>query len=236
MLRKLGGILLLVLAVLIVVGAAANGTFTETFDTSAEKTGKIVGTLLPVVVNVFAVIFLLGFDKVYQRNYADGFRVRNKQCGTITFYLIVYIAFMMLVSFSAATSGADDFWQAFLLAELPYIIPMAIFAMMLGYYMVPYKSCKSNVGLEQADVNAYLSTNEAFYTYTADQSVIASSRALFFPKIFCLIPFDRIASVKFINIGVEQDISFQLTTGKKAVIVSNKKQYEGVMAALKANK
>ena len=89
MIRKILGIVLILFAVLILVGAVSNESF-------SDNLGTAVGTLLPVVANVCAGIFLLGFDKVNKFSYIDGWHARSKQCSAILAYIVVYALLMFM--------------------------------------------------------------------------------------------------------------------------------------------
>lgn len=235
MLRKILGGLLFVESALIIIGSIANGSFMSDQGSAAATYGAFVGMMIPVVVNILGGIFLLTFDKVYKQSYVDGFKLRSKQCSKFIVFIVIYALAMFLAGIGAGTSGADNFFLAFILAALPYFIPMMIFAMMLGVYAVPYWACQKNFKFNDTVLNEYISSNEVFTNYSEDGSVLASNKVLFFPKTFCIIPFDQIASTKFYN-AIEQDIIFTLTNGKKVEIVANKKQYDSVVAAIEATK
>lgn len=229
MIRKILGIVLILFAVLILVGAVSNESF---FD----NLGTAVGTLLPVVANVCAGIFLLGFDKVNKFSYIDGWHARSKQCSAILAYIVVYalLMFMSCIGGLSAMSYDDSFILVLLKAFAPYFVPLIIFATMAGIYAVPYWRCKKHCQLNDAAVEAYLSIDEFYFSCTQDNSVIYNNQALFFPRAFCIIPFDMIADVKFYN-ALEQDIIFTLTNGKKLEIVANKKQFDGTVSAINAH-
>lgn len=235
MIRKILGGLLFVEAALIVIGSIANGSFMSDQGSAAATYGTFVGTMLPVIVNILGGIFLFRFDKVYKQTYIDGFNARKKQCSKFILFVVFYALAMFLAGIGAGASGADNFFLAFIIAALPYFVPMMIFALMLGMYAVPYWACQKNFKFDDATLNEYISVNETFYTYSEDNSVLASNKVLFFPKTFCIIPFDQIASTKFYN-AIEQDIIFTLTNGKKVEIVANKKKYDSVVSAIEANK
>lgn len=234
MIRKILGGLLILEAALIIIGSIVNGSFMSDQGSAAATYGTFVGTMLPVIVNVFGGIFLFGFDKVYKQNYIDGFNARKKQCTKVILFVAFYAFAVILTGMGAGASGADNYFLAFIVTALPYFVPLMIFALMIGMYAVPYWACKKNFKLDDALLNEYISVNETFYTYSEDNSVLASNKVLFFPKTFCIVPFEQIASTKFYN-AIEQDIIFTLTNGKKVEIVANKKQYDSVVAAIEAN-
>ena len=235
MLRKILGGLLWAVAALILIGSIANGSFMSDRGSTAATYGAFVGTMLPIVANVLAGIFLMNFDGAYKKTYVEGFKVRKKQCSRIVVFIVVYAVFLLFAAIGAGTSGADNYLLAYIVAALPYFIPMMIFAMMLGIYATPYWACQKNFKFDDAMLNEYLSVDETFYTYSEDNSVIASSKVIFFPKTFCILPFEQIASTQFKNLGVEQDVVFSLTNGKKIEIVAGKKQYDSIVSAIAAH-
>ena len=234
MIRKILGILLWIMAALILLGSIANGSFMSDRGSAAATYGAFVGTMLPIVANVLAGIFLVRFDSVYKKTYVEGFKTRKKQCSKIVTFIAVYAVFMFFAGIGAGASGADNYLLAFVVSALPYFVPVMIFAMMLGIYATPFWACQKNFNLDDAMLNEYLSVNETFYSYSEDNTVIASNKVLFFPKTFCTMPFCQIASTKFKNLGVEQDVVFNLTNGKKIEIVAGKKQYDNIVSAIAA--
>jgi len=77
-------------------------------------------------------------------------------------------------------------------------------------------------------LNRYLSLNESFTAY--HETVLASDKALYFPKLFCVVPFDQIQSIKLSKQLWEQDVYFNLINGQKFYIVS--KQYDNILKAI----
>ena len=235
MVKKIIGSLFFVAAILGFVGAAVNGTLAQDLGSAAATYGSFVGTLIPVIAYILSGIFLFSFDNIYKNSYIDGFMARKKQCSKITTFLIVFGIMSILAAFGAGLSGLDNIFTKILTAMLPYFIPAIVFSVMSSIYVIPYQLSIKNCNLDEIALNAYLSSEEVFYTYTEDNSVLASNKVLFFPKIYCVIPFDQIASTKFYNM-IEQDIIFTLTNKNKVEIVAGKKQYAGVLAAIEANK
>lgn len=236
MVRKILGGLHFVAAALTLIGSIANGSFMSDRGPAAATYGAFVGTMLPIIVYVLTGIFLMKFDGVYKKTYIEGFRNRKKQCSKILVFIVIYFVFMFFAAIGAGTSGTDNFLLTFVVSVLPYFVPMMIFAMMLGFYATPYWACRKNFDLDDAMLNEYFSVDEIFHTYSEDNSIIASKKVLFFPKTFCTIPFKQIASTQFQNLGVEHDVIFNLTNGKKIVLVAGKKQYENIVSAIAAQK
>ncbi len=234
MVKKLLGGLLFAESALILIGSVANGSFARDRGSAAATFGYFLGILLPIIVNVFAGIFLMIFDSVSKKTYIEGFKARKKQCSGIVLFIVIYAVFMFFTGLGIGVSGTDHYFLTFIVATLPYFIPVVIFAMMLGIYATPYWACRKKLKFDDVMLNEFLSVNETFYTYSDDNSLLASNKIFFFPKIFCAIPFDQIASTKFKNIGVEQDVIFNLTNGKKIEIVAGKKQYDSIVSILAA--
>ena len=235
MVKKILGGFLFIIAALILIGAIANGSFMSDRGSAASTYGAFVGTMLPIVVNVIAGIFLFRFDGVYKKNYVEGFKARKKQCSKIVAFIVVYAVFMLFAGIGAGMSGTDNYLLSYIVSALPYFVSMMIFAMMLGIYATPFWACQKNFKLDDALLNEYLSVNETFYSYSEDNTVIASNKVIFFPRTFCAMPFAQIDNVKFKNIGVEQDVVFKLKNGKKIEIVANKRKYDNIISALTAH-
>lgn len=236
MIRKILGGLLWAVAALILIGSIANGSFMSDRGSAAATYGAFVGTMLPIITNIFAGLFLMTFDNVYKKSYVEGFKARKKQCSKIVLFLAIYAMFMFFAGIGAGASGADNFILALIVAVLPYFVPMMIFAFMLSYFAIPYWNCNKNFKFNEGVLNEYLSVNESFKSYAEDNSVLANNKVLFLPKTFCIFPLEQIASTKFTNIIVEQDVFINLTNGKKIEIVAGKKKYDSIVVAIEANK
>lgn len=234
MVRKILGGFLFVIAALILIGSIASGSFMSDRGSAAATYGTFIGTMLPIITNALAGIFLMRFDDVYKKTYIEGFKARRKQCSKFVLFIVTYAMFMFFASIGVGASGTDNYLLSFVISALPYFAPMMIFGMMLGIYAMPYWACKKNFKLDDSMLNEYLSVNETFYSYSEDNSVIASNKVLFFTKTFCTIPFAQIDSVEFKNIGVEQDVVFKLKNGKKIEIVAGKKKYDNITSAITA--
>lgn len=235
MIRKILGGLLFLVAALGLIGSIANGSFMSDRGSAAATYGTFVGTMLPIITNVLAGIFLMSFDGVYKKAYIEGYKARKKQCSKIVLFIIVYAVFMFFACIGVGASETDNYLLAFVVSVLPYFVSLMIFAMMLGIYAMPYWGCQKNFKLDDSMLNEYLSVNETFCSYSEDNSIIASNKVLFFTKTFCTMPFAQIDSVEFKNIGVEQDVVFKLTNGKKIEIIAGKKKYDNITSAIAAH-
>ena len=120
-----------------------------------------------------------------------------------------------------------------LVTILPYFLPFVSFVFMLTMYTLPYNATKKRFLKNNEDVEAYFSADEIFYTYSEDNSVLASNKVLFFPQVFSAIPFDRIASTKHVKTLWEHDVYFNLVNDKSFYIVN--KNYDSIQAAINAN-
>lgn len=239
--KKVLGILFIVFAVLAVVGAVANGSLFSDRGSGAETFGAFLGTLIPVVLFVFSGIFLISFDKVYKLSYIEGVKARKKQCNTIIAFLVIYIVLLVFVGMAAGAkavyseyNGIIEMIFGYVVQTLPYFVPLVVFGVMYSMYVLSFSACRKNFKYDDAMLNEYLSYNEVFYTYSKNNSVLASNKALFFPKLFCVIPFAYIADIKQTNIIIEQDVYFTLTNGKKIALVT--REYNSIMAAVNANR
>ena len=231
MIKKILGGLFFVAAILILIGSIANGSFMGDHGSVAATYGAFVGTMLPIIVNVCAGIFLIRFDRVYKMTYIEGFKVRKKQCSIIILFFILYDIGMII----AVGNAVYSYLSGLILVALLYFAPVIIFMVMLGVYATPYWACRKNFKLDDSMLNDYFYFNATFYTYSEDNSVLASDKVLFFPKTFCIMPFSQIASAEFKNSGIEQDVIFKLVNGKKIEMVAGKKRYEEIASAIAAH-
>ena len=230
MLKKLLGIFLFLLSVLMVVGGIVNETIFRNF-------GSMIGVLLPVLVNLCAGVFLFVFGRIDRKSFIDGFHGRKTQCKLILLFTVLYgvLTIMSCIGGGLSMSYDDSFILTYVTAIFPFFIPLMIFTVLLGLYAIPYWSCKKRCNLDSAAIEEYLSPSELYFSYSEDNAVVANSLVVFFPKLFCPIPFDMIEQIKFYK-GLEQDIIFVLTTGKKLTIPANKKQYNCLVSIMNAGK
>lgn len=235
MLRKIIGILFLVAAALVLVGSIANGSLLSDRGSAAATYGFFVGTMLAVALYALAGLFLLRFDGVYQKSRMEGYRIRARQCTVILLFVFVFLFLMLMACLFTGLSAPENFLLSYLLAALSYFVPLMIFALLTAIYVLPFQNCRKRIPMDDATLQAHFADESTFTALTDDGSVLASDEALFFPRVFCLVPFEQIASVKFYNV-IEQDVIFTLTSGKKLVLVSSKKQFEAVQAAIEARK
>lgn len=223
--RKILSILFFVAAALLVIGAIANGTLMS----------NLLANLLVTVLYALAGLFLLRFDDVYQKPRVEGFKLRARQCTFIKAFVVVFMLLTLLVAIGVGASGRDNFIVSFPVAALPFFVPMVIFLGFTAVYVIPYQNCRKRIPMDEEQLKAHFADESAFSALTDDGSVLASNEALFFPRLFCLVPFGQIASVKLYNF-IEQDVIFTLTSGKKLELVSSKKQFEAIKAAIEARR
>lgn len=232
MTKKILGILFFIECALITTILIANNSFMMEQSSVAATYGNFIGTMLPIILTLLSGIFLFRFDKVYKQPYINGFYIRKKQCSKIILFIVFYAIMYCVGVAKAATS--NSFFLPFIITSLMYVVPLAIFAVILGAYAVPYWKCQKNFKFNSTVLNKYISADEIFRPCSEDSYVLLNNKVLFFPKTFCIIPLDRIADIKFYNF-IEQDIIFTLTNGKKIEIPVKQKQYNSIAAALKAN-
>jgi hypothetical protein len=84
----------------------------------------------------------------------------------------------------------------------------------------PYQASKKYFLKNEAAINEYISENETFVSCTPDNFVMASDKALFFPGLSCVVPFEQIASVQLVKQLWEQDVYFYLQNGKKFYVMT----------------
>ena len=230
--KKILGILFFVIALLVVIGFIGDGAVLGQ-GSSAATIGSFIGTLLPVILYIFSGIFLLTFDNPTKINYIDGFKKRSKQSSKMVVFMVAYAFLMLLVAVGVGASDTNNFVLSFVVTVLPYLIPFLIFVVLFQMYALPHKTSKKHFISNDEALNEYLSPNETFYAYSDDNFVLASNKALYFPKLFCVIPFDQIASITLTKQLWEQDVYFTLHNGKKFYIVT--KHYDRIQEAATAN-
>ena len=107
---------------------------------------------------------------------------------------------------------------------------MCIFVYYYQMYALAHNASKKYFISSDGDLNEYLSTNETFYAWSEDYFVLASNKALYFPKLFCVIPFNQISSIKYHKELWEQGIYFNLSNGKKIYIAT--KHFDRIQEAI----
>ena len=243
--KKVASILFWIVALLSAIGAVGN-LMSNDFSNIAEASGFFIGSMIPVVLYVLSGILLFNFDNVEKMDFIRGVKARQKQNVRIIVYMVIFALLFFFVVFSstitvlnAITSGSDDVNIVnvvinALIALLPYLIPTIIFAIMFGMYTQCINQCKMQFGYSDEMLKEYLGDESAFRPISTDGTILASDKAIFYKKLFCIIPFDQIKSIEKINIVIEQDVYFHLNNGKKIEIAS--KQYECVKEAFDSYK
>ena len=220
MVKKIYGGLFFVGALLILVGAAFNGTLFSDQGSAAATYGSFIGTMLPVVAYVLSGIFLLTFDAPTKLNYIDGFKKRSKQASKFVPFIMAYSFFMLLAAIGVGASGTDNYVLSFIIAVIPYIIPLFIFVSYYQIYALTHNASKKYFANSDGALQTYLSANETFYAWSEDFFVLASDKVLYFPQLFCVIPFNQVASLKEYKQLGEKGVYINLVNGKKIYIAT----------------
>lgn len=232
--RKVFGVILCVIGAMALFGAVLNSAWYIGYGDGAALFGYITGQLLALAGFFGGGIFCCLFDRIYKRDYVTGFRMRKKQnVWIITFFM--YFGIIAVICFLAGMNKvvAFSYWEAFLLsvlATLVYWIPWIGFVALLTSYTVSFYSCRKNSGYTDGMLEHILANPYQFHPICTDQSVLASETVLFFPKLFCVIPFERIESVKNVNVIISKSIIIKFTNGKRVEIDS--KHYDAIVAAV----
>ena len=230
--KKILGGLFFAGALAMLIGAIANGTLFSDQGSEAATYGNFLGTILPVVTYVLSGIFLITFDAPTKLNYIEGFKKRSKQSSKFVLFMVVYGVFMLFSAMAAGASGTDNYVLGFIIASVPYVIPLCIFVSFYQMYALTHSASKKYFINTDSALNEYLSVNETFYTWSEDNSVLASKKVLYFPKLFCAIPFDQIVSLKPYKQLGEQGVYINLMNGKKIYIAT--KLFDNIQQAVDA--
>jgi len=225
MLKKIIGIYSIIYGAIMMWGSYADKSATSDFSVAP----------LMVVTGIFLVIF----DNVYKKSYVEGFVTRNAQRIVMIILIIIWITLFIITAIGiVALSAAGVFTTlgAYLLSYGSIIITLIPgFALMRLFdkYSKPYKVCRNYFLTNEQEISYYLSNKKAFKDYSKNEFVLASDVALFFPKLFCLIPFKKIKSVENKRSLDGKAVVFTLKNGKKFKVYT--KQYDDIMAAIQAN-
>ena len=234
MVKKIFGILFFVVALLALVSVIAGGSLFSDRGSVAATYGNFVGNMLPIVLYVVSGITLLTFESPAKLSYVDGFKKRGKQSPVIMTLLIIYAISYFIVCLGMVLSYSRYSYISSIVAVSAYFIPFMIFLFIFSEEVLPNKASRKYFIKNDADLNEYLSSNETFQSCTSDNTVLASSKALYFPKVFCVVPFDKIASINPKKELWVNYVYFNLSNGKKFYI--NTKHFDKIQEAINANK
>lgn len=220
MVKKALGGLFLIAAVFLLVLYIFNGSLFSDRGTAAATYGYFLGKIISIVLYVFSGIFLLGFDSATKINYIDGFKKRSKQSSKIVVFITLYFIIFAVVTMRVSASDPENYLISWLVAVIPYGIPVIIFSSLMTMYSTPHKASKKYFINSDVALNEYLSESEVFYIIADDGSVVMSNKALFFPKLLCVVPFNQITSLKLSKTPFEKGIYFNLVNGKKFYVAT----------------
>lgn len=185
-------------------------------------------------------IFLVVFDNVHKKSYIDGFITRNAQRVVMILLMIIWItlfAITLLGFLALALAGDFAFSAEYIIACVSVVValvPGFTIMWLFKKYSKPYKVCKNSFLTTDGEIAHYLSNKKAFTVYSKNKFVIASDKALFFPELFCLVPFKQIKSVTNKSTISGKAVEFVLKNGEKFKVYT--KQYDDIMKAINANK
>lgn len=232
--KKILGILFFVGALLLLVGSVASGSLFSDQGSVATTYGNFLGILVPIILYILSGIFLLTYDNPTKINYIDGFKKRSKQNSKIIVFIVFYAILILITSIGVGASYTDNYFLSFIVAIIPYMIPFMIFCVLLLVCVLPHNASKKYFINNDETLNEYLSASEVFQSYSSDNFVIASGKALYFPKLFCVIPFNQISYIKLTKELWLQYTYFYLQNGKNFYITT--KHYDRICEAINVNK
>lgn len=239
MIKKIFAGLFFVVALLALIGSIINTMGILALGLFPKAIGYLIGSLIAPVLYILSGFFLLFFDRAYKMTYAEGFKLRIKQNVKIILFTVIYGVLTLgsgLVSVLNSKGSLLETWLGWFVAALPYLIPVVVFAVMLAIYVIPFGASKKRFVYNDDMINEYLSAKEELRCYSDDHSVLANKKVIFMPKLFVVIPMKQIASVKFVNTGIEQDVVFKQPDGQKLEVVAGKKKYEAILRAIDTEK
>lgn len=239
MIKKIFAVIFFVAAVPALIGLFVNTVGIFSLGLYSKALGYLIGGLIGPVLYILSGFFLLFFDRAYKKTYVEGFKLRIKQNVKIILFTVIYGVLTLgsgLVSGLNAKGSLLETWLGWLVTALPYLIPVAVFSAMLGMYVIPFNASRKRFVYNDDMINEYLSGKEELRCYSDDHSVLANEKVIFMPKLFVVIPMEQIASVKFVNMGIEQDVVFEQPDGQKLEVVAGKKKYEAILRAIDTEK
>ncbi len=234
MLKKVIGGLFLAGALLLIISNIITGSFFEDRGSTVATYGYFVGKIVPIVLYVISGFFLLNFEKPCKKAYIEGFKIRGRQNAKMLPFAIIYAVLMILSAIGEGLQPSEDIITGFLAAYLPFCVPFVIFVFMVSYYSVSHKKSKTFFVSNAEALNYYLGSTENYKPCAADNSVLASDKALYFSKLFCVVPFNQIKSIKPTKeLGI-QYVYFYLNNGKKFYVAT--KYYNEILAEIETRK
>lgn len=176
---------------------------------------------------VYSGIFLWTFDSPSKKSFSVGAEMRRKQNRMIIILFIIYIildliAVLGVPSVSASYNYQIPFILVFFMVTGIYLFGVFIFIPLMTIYEFSYRISRKNCGDITPIINEYETTPEAFRDISGNGTVLAGENALIFPKLFCVIPYDKIDSAKYVNILITKSIIFKFKTGKMLEITTSK--------------
>ena len=182
---------------------------------------------------VYSGIFLWTFDSPSKKSFSVGAEMRRKQNRMIIILFIIYIILYLMSVQEVWTVWIDRLVAASDNNKIPFILMVLIvtgiyffgafiFIPLLTIYEFSYRISRKNCGDITPIINEYETTPEAFRDISGNGTVLAGENALIFPKLFCVIPYDKIDSAKYVNILITKSIIFKFKTGKMLEIPTSK--------------
>lgn len=226
MAKKIIGTVMIVLAGLALIGSLLPA---NTFNAI---------TILVYLLMAATGILVITYDGGNNLNYYVGYKRRKIQNLFVVILFIPFCFFLLVTSFSFGmllSSWYDNpYFLIPLLSLCLYGFVTLVLGFMLGNYCMPYRACKKRIPNYDLLVEENLANNN-MSPCSADQSIMANDKVLFFPKQYCMIPFDMIESYKYKNVlNIEHDIFIKLVNGKTVLILN--KNFNDIKTAIDAHK
>ena len=227
--KKILGIVMLVLGGCTILGASLPGNSVNAL------------TIITTILMVATGIFLITFDSNARLDYYTGYNRRKIQNVLAVVLLIPYIVLFMIASASIGITLAT--LEAYmspllivlaLLAWFLYAFPTMVLGIVLAQNTLPFNACKKHIPHYNSLIEENLIIRKDLTACSDDGSVTANDTVIFFPKQYCMIPFEMIASYKYSNpLKVEPDVFLKLNNGKTILIVN--KNFEAIKNIIDAH-
>ena len=227
MAKKICGILLILLAAITVYGGTLPGNQIN------------VLSWIAIVLFVSSGILLILYDGGANTHPHTLYKRRKVLNKLLVFLLVISIILLIVAAFGVgflfALMDEPVMILIMVFSLVLYAFPAVVLGITFGSNVLPYSACRKHIPGYETLVDKTLVCDKDLVPCSADRSVMANDKVLYFPRQCCLIPFEMIESCKYANpLKIEPDVFFKLVNGKTILIVN--KNFDDIRAAIDARK
>ena len=214
--KKILGIVLLVLGGLSILGSS--------LPENSANAITIIATILMVATG----ILLITFDSGARLDYYMGYSRRKIQNVLVVVLLIPCFVLFLIASGAIGIVLANPptdmklfFIVLVFVSWFLYAFPTLVLGIVLAQNTLPFNACKKHIPHYNSLIEENLVIKKDLSACSDDGTVMANDSVIFFPKHYCMIPFEMIESYKYSNpLKFEPDVFLKLKNGKTVLIVN----------------